>query len=80
MQFRAQLFVVQLLAAALLLSSGVRASPADPQLIARGPELSCQACDIWGAGDACCSASCIAHGQGIHGGYCDSHKVCHCTV
>ena len=77
MQFRAQFFVVQLFAVALLFSSGGRASPASPadhQLIARKTELSCQACSIWGAGDACCSASCIAHGQGFHGGYCDSGK------
>ncbi|KAF9148244.1 hypothetical protein BG015_010020, partial [Linnemannia schmuckeri] len=37
--------------------------------------LSCQAGDIFGAGNAACSASCIAQGQGFHGGFCDDHAV-----
>src|SRR6266550_8050405 len=79
MQFRAQFFIVQLFAVALLFSSGGRASPASPadhQLIARKTEISCRTCSMWGAraGDACCSASCIAQDQGFHGGYCDSSK------
>lgn len=36
---------------------------------------SCQVCDIgpWGAGDACCSASCLAQFGDIHGGHCDDN-------
>ncbi|PKY05660.1 hypothetical protein P168DRAFT_325995, partial [Aspergillus campestris IBT 28561] len=40
---------------------------------------SCQAGSIFGAGDAACSASCIAQGEGFHGGYCSKKAVCHCT-
>ncbi|PLB40486.1 uncharacterized protein BDW47DRAFT_123506 [Aspergillus candidus] len=40
---------------------------------------SCQAGSIFDAGDAACSASCIAQGQGFHGGYCSKKAVCHCT-
>ncbi|KAK3843722.1 MAG: atesin-3 [Linnemannia gamsii] len=41
--------------------------------------ITCQFGNIFGAGDAACSASCIIQGQGFHGGYCDDHKVCRCT-
>ncbi|PLN79396.1 hypothetical protein BDW42DRAFT_172993 [Aspergillus taichungensis] len=40
---------------------------------------SCQFGGIWDAGDAACSASCIAQGEGFHGGYCSKKSVCHCT-
>ncbi|KAI9370263.1 hypothetical protein BJX61DRAFT_544793 [Aspergillus egyptiacus] len=40
---------------------------------------SCQLGDIFGGADAACSASCIAQGQGWHGGYCNDQMVCNCT-
>ncbi|KAF9443655.1 hypothetical protein P691DRAFT_737575 [Macrolepiota fuliginosa MF-IS2] len=39
----------------------------------------CQAGEVFGTGDAACSADCIAKGQGFHGGFCDDHQVCNCT-
>ncbi|PFH46847.1 hypothetical protein AMATHDRAFT_68946 [Amanita thiersii Skay4041] len=72
----------QLVAVALVFSSVVQALPqpeVDLEIAARETQTSCQVGDIWGAGDAACSASCIAQRQGYHGGWCDDHKVCHCT-
>ncbi|KAJ7210867.1 atesin-3 [Mycena pura] len=62
-------------AAALVFALAVQAIATPPT-----PELSCQACEPFGASDACCSASCIAQGKGFHGGFCDDHEVCNCTV
>ncbi|OJJ04751.1 hypothetical protein ASPVEDRAFT_86134 [Aspergillus versicolor CBS 583.65] len=39
---------------------------------------SCQVGDIWGAGDAACSASCLKDGT-YHGGHCNEDSVCVCT-
>ncbi|KAL4984522.1 hypothetical protein BDW68DRAFT_180601 [Aspergillus falconensis] len=62
--------------AVALFGSMTFASPApDADLVARS---SCQIGDIWGAGDAACSASCIKDGT-YHGGYCNDEMVCICT-
>ncbi|KAL4749444.1 hypothetical protein BDW72DRAFT_204712 [Aspergillus terricola var. indicus] len=57
-----------------LFGSMAFAAPTD-NLVARS---SCQIGDIWGAGDAACSASCLKDGT-YHGGYCNDKNVCICT-
>lgn len=34
----------------------------------------CQLGSIFGAGDAACTADCIARGKGLHGGFCNDRK------
>ena len=74
MQFRPQIFVAQLFAAALFLSSGAHASPTGTVAV-KGAELLCQVCGIWpGAANACCSASCVLLHADFQGGYCNARK------
>ncbi|KAG0259556.1 hypothetical protein BGZ95_004643, partial [Linnemannia exigua] len=49
------------------------ATPAEAEAVPIHLEkrLTCQIGSIFGAGDAACSASCIAQRQGFHGGHCD---------
>ncbi|OJJ59825.1 hypothetical protein ASPSYDRAFT_88724 [Aspergillus sydowii CBS 593.65] len=67
MQFSA----IVLSAVALFGSMALAApAPAPAELEARS---SCQIGDIFGAGDAACSASCLKDGT-YHGGYCNDEK------
>ncbi|KAF8061709.1 hypothetical protein FPV67DRAFT_1673321 [Lyophyllum atratum] len=70
MQFRATFAQI----AALILLPAALAAPSTAST-----QLSCQVGGIWGASDALCSASCIAQGQGYHGGYCNAQQVCVCN-
>ncbi|KAL4931477.1 uncharacterized protein BDV17DRAFT_289017 [Aspergillus undulatus] len=67
-------FSTIVLSAVALFGSMTVAAPTD-NLVARS---SCQIGDIWGAGDAACSASCLKDGT-YHGGYCNDKNVCICT-
>ncbi|KAL3429237.1 hypothetical protein BDV09DRAFT_200804 [Aspergillus tetrazonus] len=69
MQFSSIIFT-----AVALFGSMTFAAPSE-DLVARA---SCQIGDIWGAGDAACSASCLKDGT-YHGGYCNEESVCVCT-
>ncbi|KAL6228921.1 hypothetical protein BDW75DRAFT_246191 [Aspergillus navahoensis] len=67
-------FSTIVLGAIAVFGSMTFAAPTD-NLVARS---SCQIGDIWGAGDAACSASCLKDGT-YHGGYCNDKNVCICT-
>ncbi|KAF9891573.1 hypothetical protein FE257_003584 [Aspergillus nanangensis] len=68
-------FSTIVLSAVALFGSMTFAAPSE-DLKARS---SCQLGDIWGAGDAACSASCLAQAGTYHGGYCNDESVCVCT-
>ncbi|KAJ5085298.1 hypothetical protein N7532_002656 [Penicillium argentinense] len=68
-------FSTVFLGAVALFSSVAFAAPSENLRV----RSSCQVGDIWGAGDAACSASCIAQGEGYHGGHCDDNSVCVCN-
>ena len=73
MQFRPQIIVAHLFVA-LLLSTCTHASPTGTVAV-KDAELICQICGIWpGAGNACCSASCILLHADFQGGYCNDSK------